>query len=136
MYLRRRIPYVDDSSLINLAVSTFNIESTMFRNILKRANEVIVICNNDDEIIGFLCYRFVLKDIVFIEFVILDRNYQGKGIAHSFLPDMIKYANKQGIKGVFGYVSKNNSKALKIFEGWGFRQIINSSNGILIGRHI
>jgi len=136
MYLRRRIPYVDDSSLINLAVSTFNIESTMFRNILKRANEVIVICNNDDEIIGFLCYRFVIKDVVFIEFIVLDPNYQGKGIAHSFLPDIIKYAKKQGIKGAVGYVSKNNPKALKIFKGWGFRPIINSSNGILIGRHI
>ncbi|WP_374187733.1 GNAT family N-acetyltransferase (plasmid) [Priestia aryabhattai] len=133
MYLRRRIPYQDDSYLINLATNNFNIEPKKFESILRSAHEVIVLCNNEDEAVGFFCYRFLLKNIIFIDYVILDTQYQGKGIAHSLLPNLVEYAKKQGIRGATGYVSKNNSKALQIFKHWGFKPIVNFSNSVFIG---
>lgn len=136
MYLRQRIPYQDDPYLINLATNNFNVESKKFENILRSAHEVIVLCNNEGEKIGFFCYRFLLKNIIFIDYVILDPQYQGRGIAHSLLPNLVEYAQKQGIRGVTGYVSKNNSKAFYTFKHWGFKPIINFSNGVFIGIRI
>lgn len=136
MYLRKRIPYQDDPYLINLATNNFNVDSKKFESILRSAHEVIVLCNNQDEKIGFFCYRFLLKNIIFIDYVILDPRYQGRGIAHSLLPNLVEYAKKQGIRGVTGYVSKNNSKAFHTFKYWGFKTIINFSNGVFIGIRI
>lgn len=136
MYLRKRIPSADDSTLINLAVNTFNVNSTMFKEILKKSKEVIVICNDDDDVVGFLCYRFILRNIVYIDYVVIDPDYQGKGVAQSFLPDMIQYARNLGVKGASGFVSGKNSKALEIFKKWGFQPIMTSSKGTLIGRKI
>ncbi|OHY73462.1 GNAT family N-acetyltransferase [Priestia aryabhattai] len=133
MYLRKRIPYQDDPYLINLATNNFNVEPKKFESILKSTHEVIVVCNNEGETIGFFCYRFLLKNIIFIDYVILESRYQGRGIAHSLLPNLVGYAKKQGIQGVTGYVSKKNSKAFQTFKNWGFKPIMNFSNGVFIG---
>lgn len=46
MYLLKRIPCQDDINLIGLFVNNFKIESEMFLNILRKAHEVIIICND------------------------------------------------------------------------------------------
>ncbi|MEH7607077.1 GNAT family N-acetyltransferase [Priestia megaterium] len=133
MYLRTRIPYKDDSHLIRLTMDTFKVKRTIIQNILKKSHEVIVICNNDDKIIGFLCYKFILRDVIFINYVVLDRQYQGQGISGSFLPDVITYARKKGIRGVVGFVDEDNHDAYKIFRHWGFQPLLNIAGGTLIG---
>ncbi|MED4029634.1 GNAT family N-acetyltransferase [Priestia megaterium] len=133
MYLRKRIPYKDDSYLISLTMDNFKVKSTVVQNILKKSHEVLVICNNDDKVIGYLCYKFIAKDIIFINYVVLDRPYQGQGVGGSFLPTVISYARKKGIRGATGFVNNNNSEAFKIFSHWGFQPLVNIAGGTLIG---
>ncbi|KQU16205.1 hypothetical protein ASG61_29150 [Bacillus sp. Leaf75] len=133
MYLRKRIPYKDDSYLISLTMDNFKVKSTVVQNILKKSHEVLVICNNDDEVIGYLCYKLIVKDVIFINYVVLDRQYQGQGVGRSFLPNVISYARKKGIRGVTGFVNNNNSEAYHIFRHWGFRPLVNIAGGTLIG---
>ncbi|MBZ6484012.1 GNAT family N-acetyltransferase [Priestia aryabhattai] len=133
MYLRKRIPYKDDSYLISLTMDNFRVKRTVVQNILKQSYEVLVICNNEDEVIGYLCYKLILKDVIFINYVVLDRPYQGQGVGGSFLPNAISYARKKGIRGVTGFVDNHNSEAYQIFRHWGFRPLVNIAGGTLIG---
>jgi len=133
MYLRKRIPHKDDSYLISLTMDNFKVKSTVVQNMLEKSHEVLVICNNDDKVIGYLCYKFIMKDVIFINYVVLDRPYQGQGVGGSFLPTVISYARKKGIRGATGFVNNNNPEAFKIFRHWGFRPLVNIADGTLIG---
>jgi GNAT superfamily N-acetyltransferase len=74
-----------------------------------------------------------VKDVIFINYVVLNRSYQGQGVGGSFLPTVISYARKKGIKGATGFVNNNNSEAYHIFKHWGFRPLVNLAGGTLIG---
>lgn len=133
MYIRESSSYRDEPHLIDLAVNAFGVRSETVQDILDSTDKIIVFCNRNDKIIGFLCYRFTIKNAIFINYAVLDPEYQGKGIASSFLPVLTKYARNQGIKIVTGFVSNNNLKAFNIFTSWGFKPISSFNDGVLIG---
>lgn len=121
MYIRKRVPGKDDPLLVDLVVSNFQVRREVIETILKMANEVMVVCDSKDRIAGFVCYRFRIGNMIFVDYVVLDTKHQGKGIASSFLPVFENHLLKQGIQTVFGTVDEGNTDALNVFKHWGFK---------------
>ena len=121
MYIRKRVPGKDDPFLVDMVVSNFQVRKNVIEMIINMANEVMIVCDSNDTIIGFVCYRFRIGQTIFVDYVVLDTKHQGKGIATSFLPVFESHLMKQGIRNVFGTVDEENTDALKTFQHWGFK---------------
>lgn len=121
MYIRKRVPGKDDPFLVDMVVSNFQVRKNVIEMIINMANEVMIVCDSNDTIIGFVCYRFRIGQTIFVDYVVLDTKHQGKGIATSFLPVFESHLMKQGIRNVFGTVDEENTDALKTFRHWGFK---------------
>lgn len=136
MYIRNRIPGKDDPYLIDMVVDNFKVKKETIQAILKHANEVLIVCDEDDQIAGFVSYRFRLGDMVYVDYVVLDDKHQGKGIASSFLPVFEKHLLNQGIRKVFGTVDEENLEALRLFLRWGFSVMGQLGSSIIIEKRL
>ncbi|MBY6037521.1 GNAT family N-acetyltransferase [Fictibacillus nanhaiensis] len=136
MYIRNRIPSKDDPFLVEMVVSNFNVRTSTVQTILGHANEVLVVCDSKDHIIGFVSYRFRLGDMIYVDYVVLDAKHQGKGIASSFLPVFEKHMIKQGIRTIYGTVDEDNPEALSLFKRWGFQTKGQIGSSIIIEKHL
>lgn len=119
MYLRERDPKKDDSYLVQLAVAEFKVHPSSIKKRLDKASGVTVLCNDADQIAGYVCYR-INGHILFVDLVTLDSNYIGKGIVSSFLDPFLKQMKGKGVKVMRGLVERNNKQALAVFKHWGF----------------
>lgn len=121
MYLRSRNPEQDDAHLIAIAANTFG-EKVAYsvKKRLEQASEVLVGCDEENQIIGFLIYRLE-NELAFVDYVVVDTQYRGKGLAHSFMPTVIEYLKSKGARTLSGIVHKRNTDSLNIFLHWGFR---------------
>ncbi|KZE63752.1 hypothetical protein AWM68_11600 [Fictibacillus phosphorivorans] len=136
MYIRKRVPGKDDPLLADLVVNNFQVRREVIELILKMANEVMVICESNNQIVGFVCYRFRIGNMIFVDYVVLDTKHQGKGIASSFLPVFEKHLLEQGIHTVFGTVDEDNTDALNVFKHWGFKVQGQIGSSIVIQKNI
>ncbi|MEH6944520.1 GNAT family N-acetyltransferase [Bacillus sp. JJ722] len=136
MYLRSWIPHTDRIQLIELAATTFNVNKTEVNKILRGAHDVIVIADEKDQIVGFLCYRLYLNHIAFVNYLVLDAKYRGKGIFNKMFPHAINYLKKKGIRGISGLVSRRNPRALKKFIEYGCIPIRVLPKHILIATYL
>ena len=136
MYIKERNSYKDESYLIDLAVNAFGVRTEIVQNVLKNTHKIIVFYDENYKAFGFLCYRFIVNDTVFIDYAVFDPKYQGKGVATRFLPSLKKIAKEKDVKVVTGFVSNNNPRAFNIFTSWGFKPILNLVDGVLIGTFI
>lgn len=136
MYLRSWIPQTDRIQLIELAATTFNIKRTEVNKILMSAHDVIVIADEEDRIAGFLCYRLYLNHIAFVNYLVIDAKYRGKGLFHKMFPHAINYLKKKEIRGILGLVSKGNPRALKKFIEYGCIPIRILPHHILIATYL
>ena len=138
MYIRKRIPGKDNPVLIRMVKDNFQVRTETINSILKYANEVLVLCddNDNDKIAGFVSYRFRLGNMVYVDYVVLDFKYQGKGIATSFLPVFENYFLKQGINTIYGTVDEENTEALRLFKRWGFKTKGKIASSFIIEKHL
>ncbi|MEH7225699.1 GNAT family N-acetyltransferase [Bacillus sp. JJ1566] len=121
MNVRTRIPEQDDAHIIAMGSVIFGIDAGLIENRLKLAEDVLLVCDDQDKIVGFLSYRLKEKTEFFIDMVAFDPYYQGRGIALSFLPTLLDYAKDKGALSIGGIVYKKNERVLKLFKHWGFR---------------
>lgn len=120
MYIRNRQKELDDPTLLSICIENFDVPETTIKSILKYAHEVLIICHDNGEIAGFLSYRLRINHMVLIDYVVLDRSVQRKGIARALLPVFQKYLLDKGITTIFGMVDKENSQGIKSFKRLGF----------------
>jgi RimJ/RimL family protein N-acetyltransferase len=136
LYIRNRIPGKDDPYLVDMVVDNFKVKKETIQAILKHANEVLIVCDEEDRIAGFVSYRFRLGDMVYVDYVVLDYKYQGKGIASSFLPVFEKHLLNQGIRTIYGTVDEENPEALRLFLRWGFRVLGQLGSSVIIEKQL
>jgi ribosomal protein S18 acetylase RimI-like enzyme len=136
LYIRKRIPGKDDPALISIVVDNFKVHTDTIKFILKYASEVLVLVDDDEEIAGFVSYRFRLGNLVYLDYVVLDFNYQGQGIATKFLPVFENHLLKQGIQTVYGTVDEENTDALKLFKRFGFKEKAKILSSIIIEKQL
>ncbi|WP_347548620.1 GNAT family N-acetyltransferase [Pseudalkalibacillus hwajinpoensis] len=120
MYIRNRIKEKDDSTLVSICTQNFEIPSSKIENILNQAHEVLIVCEPNGKIAGFLSYRLRINHMVLVDYVVLDHSVQGKGIARKLLPAFESYVMKQGITTVYGMVDKENQQGIESFKRLGF----------------
>lgn len=136
MYIRRWIPHTDRMKLIELASTTFNVKKTEVNNILTSAHDVLVFDDEDGQLVGFLCYHLYYNQIAFVNYLVMDTKYRGKGIFSNMHPIIMDYLKNNGIRGILALVSKRNPKALKIFMKWGCKPIRVLPKHILIADYL
>lgn len=119
--VRTRIAEKDDSRIIAMGSDIFGVDAGLMEKRLNLAEEVLLVCDDQDKIVGFLSYRLKEKNEFFIDMVAIDPFYQGRGIAQSFLPTLLDYAKDKGAISIGGMVYKKNERVLKLFKYWGFR---------------
>ncbi|MFC7371931.1 GNAT family N-acetyltransferase [Fictibacillus iocasae] len=120
MYIRKRIPAKDDAILIEMVLDSFRVSRGVITSILKNAIDSLVVCNEQDVPVGFVSYRFRIMDIIYVDYVVFDEKYRGKGIATTLLPEFEQHIRRQGIKGIYATVDGENEDALRLFKRFGF----------------
>lgn len=85
---------------------------------------------------GFLCYRLIIPGIAYVDYAVLDRQYRGKGVVRMLLPYLIRYAKRQHIRVITGFVRADYNKSLKIFINWGFAPLYTNMDGTIIAMAI
>ncbi len=120
MYIRNRQKELDDPTLLSICIENFDVPETTIKSILKYAHEVLIICHDNGEIAGFLSYRLRINHMVLIDYVVLDRSVQRKGVARKLLPVFQKYLLDKGVTSIYGMVDKENSQGIKSFKRLGF----------------
>ncbi|MFC0186762.1 GNAT family N-acetyltransferase [Fictibacillus aquaticus] len=136
MYIRKRVRGQDDPVLINMVIKQFKVKNEVITAIIEQAHEILVVCDEQDTIVGFVSYRFKLLDMVYVDYVVLDEEHQGRGIASKFLPVFEKHCLKQGIRVIYGTVDSDNTDALRLFERWGFTVKGQLGSSVIIEKHL
>ncbi|WP_226536853.1 GNAT family N-acetyltransferase [Fictibacillus halophilus] len=136
MYIRKWNPSKDNPVLVEMVVNNFQVKREVIQLILGMANEVMVVCDSNDRIAGFVSYRFRLGNMIYVDYVVLDTKHQGKGIASSFLPVFENHLLKQDIQVVYGTVDEDNTDALRVFQQWGFEVQGQIGSSIVIQKNL
>jgi predicted GNAT superfamily acetyltransferase len=136
LYIRKWIPGKDNPVLVDMVVNNFQVKREVIQLILGMANEVMIVCDSNDRIAGFVSYRFRLGNMIYVDYVVLDTKHQGKGIASSFLPVFENHLLNQGIQVVYGTVDEDNTDALRAFKQWGFKVQGQIGSSIVIQKNL
>lgn len=95
----------------------------------KIKDEEIFIAKAENEIVGYVIFKIDEKDYqsmryrkqLSIEAICVDENYRGKGIGTALLKYIKKVAKEKGCTDLYLTVNKENEKAIKLYEKFGFR---------------
>lgn len=68
MYIRERRPAIDDRHLIDITLNNFETTREQTRRILRTADTVLVICNDRNQVIGYISYRWILKGFAYVDY--------------------------------------------------------------------
>lgn len=136
MYIRKRIPTKDDTTIISIVLENFEISAKQFQRILDCSKEVLVICEDNGKIAGFVSYRFKINQLVLVDYLVLDNNSQGKGITRSLLPTFENFLVQQDIRFVYALVDEENQQAIKSLKKLGFNTLEKFNTNIIIRKHL
>jgi GNAT superfamily N-acetyltransferase len=136
VYIRKWIQSKDEPHLVKMITDNFEVKPETAKGILRNAKEVFVACISNGNIVGFSSYRFRLGDTIFNDYIVFDSNYQGKGIATSFVPSFEDYFLKQGIRTIYSSVDEGNTEALRVFKRWGYKVTGKVGSSIIIEKHL
>ncbi|KKI92952.1 hypothetical protein WQ54_07190 [Bacillus sp. SA1-12] len=135
IYIRERVPIRDDQHLISIARKAFHVDSSVIRQVIRKSDKTLVVCDKQNNIMGFICYNRTLRNICHVQYAVLDKQYRGRGVAKTMMPRVINYIKSQGMTGVSGYVLSSNP-AFKVFRKWGFVPVYSDADGTFIFRFI
>ncbi|WP_270179736.1 GNAT family N-acetyltransferase [Alkalihalobacillus sp. CinArs1] len=120
MYFRSRNPKSDDQKLIKIGTEIFAVSPKKVQRIIDHSFEVLVVCDKNDEVVGFLSYRLRINHMILVDYVMLRHDLQGSGIARSLLPAFEKYIQNKGITVLYGLVDRENTQGLESLKRLGF----------------
>lgn len=115
------------SLTMDMVEDVFEIEKTFFsvsnnESILSsfRTDSLnyFVLCVND-EVIGFLECSVVLDESELYEIAISEK-YQNRGYAKILMEHFIQFCKEKLVRTIFLEVNKNNSKAISLYQKYGF----------------
>ena len=89
----------------------------------------IIRCNHSD--IGYLEKRLLPDNVVFIENLLIHKDFQNQGIGRRIMTEEINTAQKENYH-IQLQVLKNNPKALRFYQSLGFAAISNNSSHFLM----
>lgn len=119
-----------------------NYEKKVFLNIRQRWPEGFLIIKSKKNMIGVCCGAILPNDKLRILILVLDENYQGKGLGKQLMNLMVKESSLFGIKKVTLEVRKD-SKAIAFYRKLGFSSVDvlpcyyqDGCDGIVMEKHL
>lgn len=100
-----------------------NEKLTLLEDYVKTQQCILIGALEDENLIGFI---WAYKHIYFSELrlhvnqIVIDRNYQGRGIGKNLLSEIEKVTYELGINAIDLFVSENNLEAKKLYEKSGY----------------
>jgi|GEM_PF-2331478 len=124
--IRRRISELDDLYLLSLIKenlghypSSHGFTDEKIIDLLNKYTEVVLLISKTSGRIGFLAWTEKAK-IMLLELCVLEPRYQGKGIATFFIRRVESRARKQGFSSIRFYVDRNNDRAQRLYQRFGY----------------
>lgn len=94
-----------------------------------KENDIVKLAKIDNQVIGLLHFK-VIGDLIDAYHILIDDDYQNKGIGTKLMQEAFKKINKMNIKTIIAHAvefeGKVNSK--KLLEKFGFKEIYRVSN--------
>lgn len=119
-----------------------NYEKKVFLNIRQRWPEGFLIIKSKKNMIGVCCGAILPNDKLRILILVLDENYQGKGLGKQLMNLMVKESSIFGVKKVTLEVRKD-SKAIAFYRKLGFSSVDvlpcyyqDGCDGIVMEKHL
>ena len=119
-----------------------NYEKKVFLNIRQRWPEGFLIIKNKETIVGVCCGAILPNKKLRILILVLQENYQGKGLGKQLMDLMIKESSIFGVKNVTLEVRKD-SKAITFYRKLGFSSVDvlpcyyqDGCDGIVMEKHL
>jgi len=119
-----------------------NYEKKVFLNIRQRWPEGFLIIKNKEIIVGVCCGAILPNDKLRILILVLQENYQGKGLGKQLMDLMVKESSIFGVKKVTLEVRKD-SKAINFYRKLGFSSVDvlpcyyqDGCDGIVMEKHL
>ncbi|MAW93226.1 MAG: hypothetical protein CMA32_01890 [Euryarchaeota archaeon] len=119
-----------------------NYEKKVFLNIRQRWPEGFLIIKSKNNMIGVCCGAILPNDKLRILILVLDENYQGKGLGKQLMNLMVKESSLFGVKKVTLEVRKD-SKAIAFYRKLGFSSVDvlpcyyqDGCDGIVMEKHL
>ena len=75
----------------------------------------------DEKLIGFLEFSIVLDEVELYEIAIC-KEFQGKGYSNKLMDFLFSYCKEHNARTIFLEVNKNNTKAISLYNKFGFSQ--------------
>ncbi|WP_394172220.1 GNAT family N-acetyltransferase [Guptibacillus hwajinpoensis] len=136
MYIRKRISKKDDSALISIVLENFEVSANRIQGVLDQSREVLIVCHDDGKIAGFICYRFKINQLILIDYLVLDQNYQGKGITRSLQPAFEDFLVQQEIYFIYALVDEENKQGIESLKKLGFETVYKINSNFIIRKHL
>lgn len=101
------------------------------------SKEYVYILNN--EIVGFIIYEYIY-DRIELDYIYVDKEKRGMGIANILMNQMINFAKENNLKNITLEVNKNNEVAISLYKKYGFIEVAirrgyyNGEDGLLMIR--
>ena len=95
--------------------------------LLATENYVILVAELDGKIVGFIDY-YILPSVwekwneATINYLFIDKEYQGRGIGSKLLKEVIKQTDKMRIMELHVGTEKENKRAIRLYKKHGFRK--------------
>lgn len=89
--------------------------------------DVSFVAGMGDKVVGFIIARVAylmipLTEVCLIQGILVDPDYQEKGIGSKLLEKLLDFCNEEGIHTVRGLVEERNNELRKMLERLGFRR--------------
>lgn len=84
-------------------------------------NRIIYLLKDNDKTVGFIAVSLEIDECE-IDYIAISKDYEGRGIASSFLKDVFDILLRKGIKTVLLEVRESNFRAIRLYENLGFNR--------------
>ena len=93
-------------------------------NVLKSREKIILVIEVDNIIIGYVKFKYNIKTTrsIWIDEIIIDKDYQKKGYGKMLITEVTKFAEKNNYQRIELNCWSFNKDALKFYEKIGFTQ--------------
>ena len=94
-----------------------------FEESLAKEHYCRVVCDDDDVVVAFHIVCPIVDELHILNLVVA-KEYQGQGIAHALMHDIMDIANNSAnTNKIFLEVRAGNYKAQQLYQQWQFKQI-------------
>ena len=107
------------------AIDTYKKEflPSAIRKGINDGESVFLIKNENDKIIGFCNIMPGDGGVFWLDWIIIDKLYRGRGIATAFIPIVLKELRRKGAHAVWLDSRTNNTASIKLFKNNNFHKV-------------